>query len=84
MRLTIGHRKHVATAAAAVAIAVSLLLLVLATVGSSATPNISGDSYTPPAGAADEAGPVNPWAAGDAAALDELAELGRAHLDACQ
>lgn len=84
MRLTIDHRKHVATAAAAVAIAVSLLLLVFATVGSSATPDISGDSYIPPADAVEETGPVNPWAAGDAAALYELAELGRAKLDACR
>jgi hypothetical protein len=83
MRLTIDHRKHVATVAAAVAIALSLLLLVLAAVGSAATPDPAGDTYTPPAAAAGEAGVVNPWAAGDAAALEELAQLGRAHLDAC-
>jgi hypothetical protein len=79
MRLTIDHRKHVATVAAAAAMALSLLLLVLAAVGSAATP----DTYAPPATAADEAPVVNPWAAGDAAALYELADLGRAHLDAC-
>jgi hypothetical protein len=79
MRLTIDHRKHVATVAAAAAMALSLVLLVLAAVGSAATP----DTYTPPATAANEAGVVNPWAAGDAAALNELADMGRAHLDAC-
>jgi hypothetical protein len=83
MRLTIDHRKHVATVAAAAAMALSLLLLVLAAVGSAATPDPAGDTYTPPATAADEAGALNPWAAGDAAALNELADLGRAQLDAC-
>jgi hypothetical protein len=83
MRLTINHRKHVATVAAAAAMALSLLLLVLAAVGSAATPDVAGDTHTRPAAAADEAGAVNPWAAGDAAALYELAELGRAHLNAC-
>jgi hypothetical protein len=81
VHVAIDHRSGVTTAITAVAIALSSLLLVLAVVGGNA-PDDAGGSTTPDVGLAD-AGPVNPWAAGDAAALLTLADLGRGHLDAC-
>jgi hypothetical protein len=83
MRVTIDHRKHVATAVIAAAIALSLVLLMLVVVGGTATSGRAGEASTAAHSAAEDAGPVNPWAAGDAAAQQELADLGREHLDAC-
>lgn len=86
MRVTTGPPKRVVRAvASAVAIALSLLVLVLvaAAVGSMGTSD-DPDPVTPPADATGpDAAALNPWAAGDAAALQELADLGRAHLDGC-
>ncbi len=92
MRVTTGPARHAVTVAVAAAITLSLLLLALATLTGTAGPGT--DTYQPGSlteetapgtGSAqpvpqDDASPVNPWAAGDAAALRELAEIGRAHL----
>lgn len=83
MRVTIDHRKHVATAVIAAAIALSLVLLMLVVVGGTDTSGRAGEASTTAHSPAEDAGPVNPWAAGDAAAQQELADLGREHLDAC-
>jgi hypothetical protein len=84
MRVTLGPRNRLVTIVVSVAIAVSVLLLVLATLGATTTPGDDHSAVTPaPDAATQGAGVVNPWAAGDAAALQELADLGRAHLNGC-
>jgi hypothetical protein len=66
------------------AIALSVLLLVVATRVATTSPGDDRSAIPPaPDPAANDAGVVNPWAAGDAAALQELADLGRAHLTGC-
>jgi hypothetical protein len=84
MRVTLGPRNHLVTILVSAAIALSGLLLVVATLGAGTTPR--GDDRTaisPAPDASTDAGVVNPWAAGNAAALQELADLGRAHLNGC-
>jgi hypothetical protein len=84
MRVTVGPRNHLVTIVVSVGIALSVLLLVVATLGATTTPGDDHSAVTPaPASATQDAGVVNPWAAGDAAALRELADLGRAHLNGC-
>jgi hypothetical protein len=84
MRVTVGPRNHVITIVVSVVIALSVLLLVVATLGEATTPGDDRRAVTPaPDAATQDAGVVNPWAAGDAAALQELADLGRAHLNGC-
>jgi hypothetical protein len=84
MRVTLGPRNHLVTIVFSVAIGLSVLLLVVATLGGTATPGNDRTALHPaPTLANQDAGVVNPWAAGDAAALRELADLGRAHLNGC-
>jgi hypothetical protein len=84
MRVTLGPRNHLVTLVVSVAIALSVLLLVVATLGAATTSGDDHGAVTPALDAATpDAGVVNPWAAGDAAALRELADLGRAHLHGC-
>ena len=83
MRVTIDPRKHVATVVVSAAIALSVLLLVVATVGGAAPDDDDKAQRQTAEPATPESGVVNPWAAGDAAVLRELAELGRAHLNGC-
>ena len=84
MRVTLGPRYHLVTIVVSVGIALSVLLLVVATLGAATTPGDDRRAVTPaPDAATQDAGVVNPWAAGDAAALQELADLGRAHLNDC-
>ena len=84
MRVTLGPRNHHVTIVVSVAIALSVLLLVLATLAATATPGDDQTAINPASDAAtQDTGVVNPWAAGDAAALQELADLGRAHLNGC-
>ena len=84
MRVTLGPRNYLVTIAVSVAIALSVLLLVVAMLGAITTPGDDRTAVNPvPDGATQDAGVVNPWAAGNAAALQELADLGRAHLNGC-
>jgi hypothetical protein len=84
MRVTLGPRNHLVTIVVSVAIAVSVLLLVLATLGATTTRGDDRTAINPaPDAATQDTGVVNPWAAGDAAALRELADLGRAHHNGC-
>jgi hypothetical protein len=84
MRVTLGPQNHLVTIVVSVGIALSVLLLVVATLGAATTPGHDRRAVTPaPDAATQDAGVVNPWAAGDAAALQELADLGRAHLNGC-
>jgi hypothetical protein len=84
MRVTTGTRRHVVMVVVGAAIGLSVLLLVLAIVGGTTTPDDADDAFTLPADATtQDIGIVNPWAAGDAAVLRELAERGRAHLNGC-
>ena len=84
MRVTLGPRNHLVTIVVSVAIALSVLLLVVATLGATTTPDGDRTAVHPASDeATQDAGVVNPWAAGDAAALQELADLGRAHLNGC-
>jgi hypothetical protein len=84
MRVTLGPRNHVVTIAVSVAIALSVLLLVVATLGATTTPGHDRTAVnSAPDEATQDAGVVNPWAVGNAAALQELADLGRAHLNGC-
>ena len=84
MRVTLGPRNHLVTIVVSVAIALSVLLLGVATLGATTTRGDDRTAVNPaPDAATNDAGVVNPWAAGDAAALRELADLGRAHLNGC-
>jgi hypothetical protein len=68
----------------AAALALNVVLLIVATVGGTATLDDPANTLTPPADATtQDTGVVNPWAAGDAAILRALAELGRAGLNGC-
>ena len=75
--------RHAVAVIVAAAIALSVLLLVVATVGGTTTPDHADTANTPTADAAaqdtvtQDTGPVNPWAAGDAAVARYLSELGR-------
>ena len=88
MRVTTGPPRRVVTGVAGAAIVLAVLLLVIATIGGTAPADDVDDvdeAVIPPAHATtQDTGLVNPWAAGDAAALQELAGLGRAHLDGCR
>jgi hypothetical protein len=84
MRVTLGPRNHLVTIVISVAITLSGMLLVVATLGATRTPGDDRTAVHPaPDVATQDAGVVNPWAAGNAAALRELADLGRAHLNGC-
>ncbi len=82
MRVTTGPRRHVVAVVVAAALGVNVLLVFTA-VGGTATPD-DADNSTPLVDATtQDTGVVNPWAAGNAAALRALAELGRAHRNGC-
>jgi hypothetical protein len=84
MRVTTGPRRRVVMGVVAAALALNVLLLIVATVGGTATLDDPANTFTPPADATtQDTGVVNPWAAGDAAILRALAELGRAGLNGC-
>ena len=85
MRVTTGPRRGVVTVVVAAALALNVVLLVFATVGVAASPDDPANTFTPPTDATttQDTGVVNPWAAGDAAVLRALAELGRASLNGC-
>jgi hypothetical protein len=84
MRVTLGPPNHLVTIVVSVAIALSVLLLAVATLGATTNSRDDRTAVNPaPDAATQDAGVVNPWAAGDAAALQELADLGRAHLNGC-
>jgi hypothetical protein len=84
MRVTLGPRNKLVTGVVSVGIALSMLLLVVAMLGATTTPGDDRTAVNPALdGATQDAGVVNPWAAGNAAALQELADLGRAHLNGC-
>jgi hypothetical protein len=84
MRVTTGPPRDVVTVVAAAALALNVVLLVT-TVGGAASPDDAADTFTPPAAATTtlDAGLVNPWAAGDAAVLRALAEVGGAGPNGC-
>lgn len=85
MRVTAGPRSRTLTVLVLAGILISSLLLVVAVVGvrggsqpdrtvlgsAGTTGQVSGDAYP------------NPWEAGNAAALEALAEQGRTQADAC-
>jgi len=84
MRVTLGPRNHLVTTVVSAAIALSVLLLVVATLGATTTRRDNRTAITrAPDAATQDTGVVNPWAAGNAAALQELADLGRAHINGC-
>ena len=88
MRVTTDPHNHLVTILVAAGIALSSLLLVVAVGG---VPH--GDDPDPPgvatagevtAGTGGDMGYVNPWEAGNAAVLQELADLGRqTQVDTC-
>ena len=84
MRITTGPRRGVVTVVGAAALALTVVLLAFAT-GGGASADDPADTFTPPTDAmtTQDTGLVNPWAAGDAAVLRVLAELGRASLEDC-
>ena len=89
MRITTGPRKHFVTVLVAASILLSSLLLLLVAAGGVPHRDAPDPSGVRTAGQATgetggDSGYVNPWEAGNAAALQELAELGRrAQLGAC-
>jgi hypothetical protein len=86
MRVTTGPRTVTVTVLVLAGIVVSTLLLVVAIVGlpGGGGPDraIVGTAGTAGARSSDD-GYANPWEAGNAAALEELAEQGLATADAC-
>lgn len=83
MRVAMHPQRHLVTVVVTLAITLSVLLLVVSVRGV-ATPEDADDTYSPTAAATTpDTGLANPWAAGDAAVLRELAERGRAHLEGC-
>jgi hypothetical protein len=88
MRVTTGPRKHFVTVLVAASILLSSLLLLVAAGGvprrDAPAPSgvrTAGEATVETGG---DTGYVNPWEAGNAAALQELAELGRrTQLGAC-
>jgi hypothetical protein len=85
MRVTTGPRRGVVKVVAAAVLALSVALLVLATIEGAASPEDRTTTFRsrPDATTSQDPGLVNPWAAGDAAVLRALAELGRAGFDGC-